>query len=173
MYGYHSKEKFAIDVGASLKELDSDNVLVRRYKGQQDYPSRVHAFTMLTRNPRFPKWNRFVKEYLPLDYVIDLHNGRQNAEWEKQFKTRYPNEPMPSMYMQYWSRHRINRRTQNEIYTLCTSQPYLALAFFISSSRYAPNKYDKIGVEFFPHLISKEQSTDLLKGLVKILSNRR
>lgn len=173
MYGYHPKEKFAIDVGTSLKELDSDNVLIRRYKGQSDYPSRVHAFTMLARKPRFPKWDLFVEDHLPLDYVIDLHNGRQNAEWEKQFKTRYPNEHIPSMYLQYWSRHCINRRTQDEIYALCTSQPYLALAFFMPSSRYAPNDYDKIGVELFPHLISKEQSTDLLKGLVEILSNNR
>jgi len=171
MYGYHPEEKFAIDVGISLRELESAKILVRRYTGRPDRSSQHGG---RRRYSRILNWYRFVRKHLPLSYVVDIHNGRQDPVWEKEYETRYSGERLPSMFITYLSRHSIRKRMRDEIHDLFASQPYPALAFFAPNFRYAPKRYERIGVELFPNLITKQQSIDILKGLIEILkSNNR
>jgi len=63
-YGYHLKEKFAIDIGINFRELDLDNVIVARWKGIRG----------LNRNTQF-------RRDIGTKYGIDLHDDTPAREW--------------------------------------------------------------------------------------------
>src|SRR2546425_11918898 len=78
MYGYHPREKFAIDVGRYLGcRSFEESVSVKKYSGKPDHPAWNPRFG---KPSRFPNYWRFVREQGKIDYVIDIHSG-DGRDW--------------------------------------------------------------------------------------------
>lgn len=159
VYGYHENEKFAIEIGEKLAKEHIDNVAVKMYDGKQP------EFRTLD-SKREWSLRRFLRENLPYNYAIILHDGGPRSDEITE------GENLPFILFMYSSKGEISygmmkklrgyfskkRKTKNPI-----------LSGFRSHFRDMSKEYDKIDIEYIPSLISFEDGLDFLKGLIDIL----
>ena len=74
LYGYHAHESFAMDVGKRLERLSLPQVKVVKYNGPHKHPDEDRRYLPL---------RKFVYNYLPFDYLMDVHDSARAVDTEQ------------------------------------------------------------------------------------------
>ena len=173
VYGRHPEEVFALDVGREIENIGRKDFQIKQYK-----PTELDAISIKSnlserqakyheyRN-EFKKLNRFVKENLPVDYVVDLHDSR-NDEWMKAVGDFAKEDiRLPDISVFYDSKTDVNKELQKELTRYCLSKPHISPSF--KSRDYKRIKgIDYIIFEYLP-LAKKEESVAFNLGVIDLL----
>lgn len=160
MYGYHIAEVFAPVVVEEVKKQDIPNTRFIRFPNPIDSAED-------DKDPRTLIRRRFIRQFLPVDYVLDIHDSPDAVDTS--FFT------IPACGFRYLSKQPVPKRIVNALTEYTKEQSKLFPDRYVEGSfskiRDRASKYDKLSIEFMPHYITKEQSVNYLSGLLKVLSS--
>jgi len=162
LYGYHPTEKFAIDVGIELSKKKLENVITKQYDGEWERPGADRRFQFTLK--------RYLRDHLPFDYAIDLHDA--GPIMEKILKTEF----VPSVWISYSTRTKYpnsflfpNEMVNHIAEYFNERKEWHKITTTWEPLRNMSRKYDRVSVEFYPHLISKEDGVKVLVELIQVL----
>jgi len=157
MYGYHRREKFAIDVGTYMEGRDlGGNVKVLKYGGKPD----VREHVGFGQKPIFPNYWKFVRNQGHVDFLIDLHNGEIVKRKEKL-----------AAFLIYGTKNPdVHRGMFGKVKDYADSLPCQVASFYEPGTPYVPAGIDQIEVELLPPRISLQRACEFMNGLVGVLS---
>jgi hypothetical protein len=175
VYGYQSREKFAVEVGRRIEKTSLEGVRVVSYKGKPDGGKFGY---------REPRIKRFLSQHYPFDYAIILHNSVPDPEIYLRWKRENPNERHPTIGLEYLAYMEVPSKTREKINGYCQEMTKKLVNKYPDSSTgksliitgyggfYVKPKevYDRIDIELCCPLITVEEAVDFLKGLIKTLS---
>lgn len=159
LYGYHPKETFAISVAEELKKFDLPNTKIVKYDGEPDTVSN---------DLRYFKQRRFVKQFLPFDYLVDLHDSPDAVDTETYIS--------PATGFMYLSKKTIPKERKYHLFDFARNwedsiSKKGSLAIFIDPEHDMSSTYDILSTELFGHYVTKDNAVDYLKKLVKTLNS--
>jgi len=166
VYGYHSDEEFAIDVGRSLERNPIDGVIVREFEGEPDYAGgRVKWWE--------PRLNRFIKRFCPQKCAVILHNEAIPIKYTSQqldkLRKRFPD--LAPIALWYYSKYEIPERINWAIVEHARAHFRYVSYLPISGYYFMPKGCDWLTIEYFPYTCSLKQVEALnhIRGLVRLL----
>ncbi|MEM2914607.1 MAG: hypothetical protein QXH91_04320 [Candidatus Bathyarchaeia archaeon] len=156
VYGYHPEEKFAIDVGVELSKKNLENVITKLYDGEKERPGLDRRFQFTLK--------RYLRNHLPFDYAIDLHDAGPIMEKVLKFGT------IMCAWVSYETRKEVPNKITTQIEQYCDGQLPKRLIFpSWQQLRNMSKRYDRVSVEYYPHMISKEDGIEILMDLIRVL----
>jgi hypothetical protein len=159
LYGYHKDEVFALD---AVQELQKQNLPDIRFVR---FPKAI-SHTEDYKDPRLLIRRRFIRRFLPADYVLDVHDSPRAID--------LPYYTFPACGFIYRSKLTIPNRIRN-VLTRYSEEQQKSLQgrhverVFIEEWKDMSSKYDKLSIELIPNYITKDQAISYLAGLIKTL----
>jgi len=174
VYGYHSGETYAFDIGLRLVKEPYRNFVIERYRGKSDKRG--------TRFESHPDYERNLHSFIgsfSMPYAIVLHNsGDASRYWAYRRKhpgVHFTRMKWPKVEVDYETRRKLPERISQEIRQIGQKYfPDFRVQIEDEFARYPdsmPEGLDELSVEFYVHnRPAKSKAVKLVKDLAEYLS---